>query len=289
MPHAPSPQQLDAFQRTRPGPLVLFHEFSPRDAGDGQALREALAALATRQGGRLRWAATEEEILAGRLPQFQQAARLHFPSSAAALAFVDSAGHRDLAGRCAALQVAVLGEQPRAVAIASALMAKLLPHWPFDNTVEPGEEPGVDVSTVMPTSQAIAALRAHPQQDTPVVMVNWLRFKPVASDPPGTPPASGKTAYQRYGKVAMTTTHSLGAKLLFAARYRQILIGNDGDPAIGRWDEFALMQYPGRATFGQMASLRRYRRALADREAGLAEHGQGLTVTRPAAEFVWRR
>lgn len=289
MTHAPSPRQLDTFQRTPPGPLVLFHEYSPRETGDAQALRDALAALATQHGGRLRWAAAEEEILAGRLARFHQAASLHFSSSAAALAFVGSAGHRDFAGRCAALQVAVLGEQPRAVAIASALMAKLLPHWPFDNTVEPGEEPGVDVSTVMPSSQAIAALRAHPQQDTPVVMINWLKFKPVASYSPGTPPASGKTAYQRYGKVALATTHSLGAKLLFAARYCQILIGNADDPGIGLWDEVALMQYPGRATFGRMASLRRYRRALADREAGLAEHGQGLTVTRPAAEFVWRR
>ena len=48
------------------------------------------------------------------------------------------------------------------------------------------------------------------------------------------------------------------------------------------------MQYPGRATFGHMAALRRYRRALTDREAGLAEYGQGLTVARPHAEFVWR-
>ena len=92
----------------------------------------------------------------------------------------------------------------------------------------------------------------------------------------------------RYGKVAMTTTHSLGAKLLFAARYRQILIGNGGDPGPELWDEFALMQYPGRATFGRMAQLRRYRAALHHREAGLAEYGQGLTVCRPNAEFVWR-
>jgi hypothetical protein len=237
----------------------------------------------------LRWAAQEEEILAGRLAQFQQAARLHFPSPAAAQAFVAASAHVAAVEACTALQVAVLGEQSRAVAFASSLMAKVLPLWPFDNTVEDGEEPGVDVSTVMPTSRAIAALRAHPEQGTPVVMINWLKFRPQARYPAGTPPASGRPAYLRYGKVAMTTTHSIGAKLVFAARYRLMLIGNGGDPAPGLWDEFALMQYPGRGAFGHMASLRRYRRGLADREAGLAEHGQGLTVSRPAPEFTWRR
>ena len=286
---SPSLQQLETFQRVPPGPLVLFYEFSCANPQEAEQCRRTLAEQAARQGGGLRWAGAEEEILAGRIAHYQQAASLHFPSREAAQVFLDSAGHRAVTARCTALQVAALGEQPPVVALASKLMAKLLPLWPFDNAVEPGEEPGVDVSTVMPTSQAIAAVRFHPEQTAPVVMINWLKFKPRASYPAGTPPVSGKTAYHRYGKVAMTTTHSLGAKLLFAARYRQILIGYGGDPGLGLWDEFALMQYPGRATFGRMAALQRYRRGLADREAGLAEYGQGLTVTRPAAGFVWRR
>lgn len=282
----PSASQREAFRRLPQKPLVLFHEFT---APDGEALRARLATLARQHGGALRWAANEEEVLCGRLEHYEQAASLHFPSRDAAQSFVDSPGWRAALAACTALQVAVLGEQPRAVAIASRVMAAVLPHWPFDNTIEPGEEPGVDVSTVMPTSGTIAAVRAHPRQDTPVAMINWLKFKPVASYPAGTPPASGKTAYHRYGKVALTTTHSLGAKLIFATRYHQILVGNGGDPGSGLWDEFALMQYPGRRTFGLMASLRRYRRGLADREAGLAEYGQGLTVTRPMREFVWPR
>jgi hypothetical protein len=284
--HAPSAKQLAALDALRPRPLVLFYELSAPDAA---ATLRALAALAREYGGALRWAAQEEEILAGRLTQFQQAARLHFSSPAAAGAFVTATSHGGAVERCTALQVAVLGEQPRAVAFASSIMAKVLPLWPFDNTVEDSEEPGVDVSTVMPTSRAIAALRAHPEQKVPVVMINWLKFRPRARYPAGTPPVSGRTAYLRYAKVAMTTTHSIGAKLLFAARYRFILVGNDGAPAPGLWDEFALMQYPGRGTFNYMAGLRRYRRGLADREAGLAEHGQGLTVSRPAPEFTWRR
>lgn len=286
MTHAPSAQQLVALDALRPGPLVLFHEFS---AGDAPRCLEALASLARQHGGALRWAAQEDEVLCGRLAPYQQAARLHFRSRDAARAFVTAPAHAAAVASCSALQVAALGEQPRGVAVLSALLAKVLPRWRFDDTVEPGEEPGVDASTVMPTSRAIAALRAHPEQRAPVVMINWLKFRPRAAYPPGTPPATGKAAYRRYGKVALTTTHSIGAKLVFACRYHCMLVGNGGDPGRGLWDEFALMQYPGRATFGYMASLRRYRAGLADRAAGLAEFGQGLTVSRPAPEFLWRR
>lgn len=64
---------------------------------------------------------------------------LHFRSRDEASRFIESAGHRVALAAYTALQVAVLGEQPRAVALA----------------VRRTIEPGVDVSTVMPTSQAI--------------------------------------------------------------------------------------------------------------------------------------
>lgn len=288
MSFAPSPRQVELFQKAPAGPLVLFYEFSCAVAADADKSRAALAEVARRHGGRFSWAAAEEETLAGKIPRFQQAAALHFRSRDAAEAFFGGVEHGSALARCTALQVAALGEQPGIVALMSAVLARIMPHWPFDNTLETDEEPGVGTSTVMPTHAAIAAVRGHPEQNTPVVMINWLKFKPLASYPAGTPAVSGRTAYRRYGKVALTTTHSLGAKLIFASRFRQILIGNDGDPGLGLWDEFALMQYPGRATFGRMAQLRRYRRGLADRAAGLAEYGQGLTVSRPQPEFTWR-
>lgn len=279
MSFAPSPEQLAAFDRGRAGPVVLFYEYSCREAAQSGISKDVLKLLAAEHRGALRWAAHEEEILCGRIAHFQQAALIRFGDRADARRFVLGKGHAQAAAACATLQAAVLSDPPPLVALVSALLARVLPHWPFDDTLAPGEEPGVDTSTVMPTSQAIAAVRSHPQQATPVVMINWLKFKPV----------TGRAAYHRYGKVAMTTTHSLGAKLLFAARYRMMLIGNGGDPGEALWDEFALMQYPGRATFGRMAQLRRYRAGLPDREAGLAEHGQGLTISRPEPEFVWRR
>lgn len=268
----PSQRQLDALAQGKPGPLVLFCEHTGGDA-------DALVAAARRHGGRLGWAAAEDEVVCGKVALYAQAARLHFASPDAARAFVTDPGFGQALAGATRVQVAVLSDQPRALAIVSGLMARVLPLWPFDDTLAEGEEPGVGTSTVMPTAETIAGLRAHPDQHTPITMINWLKFKP----------DGGRAAYHRYGKVAMTTTHSIGAKLVFAARYRQVLVGNGGDPGLELWDEFALMQYPGRATFGHMAQLARYRAGLADREAGLAEHGQGLTLSRPRPEFTWRR
>jgi hypothetical protein len=179
-------------------------------------------------------------------------------------------------GGLKSVQVAVLGRQPRAIARLSNFLAKVLPWVPFDQSVDTSEEPGVGTSTVMPSVAAMEQLKAHPQTQVPVVMINWFKYR-------------DRAAYMRYGKVALQCTHSSGAKLVYISRYHQMLIGNGGDPATKLWDEFGLMQYPGRGAFIHMTSLSRYRKALHHRFAGLAEYGQGLAVTRPREEFVWRK
>jgi hypothetical protein len=265
----PSKDQLAAFDRVAPArAVVLFYQFS----GDA---KPELIRLAAQHGGRLIWGGVQEQVLIGRPGDFRHALQFHFFSRSDARALACNAEHARVLASAATLQVAVLSPQPRAIALLSNLLARVMPWWPFNNAIDPTEEPGVGTSSTMPTAAAIDELKTHPRQDTPVVMVNWLKFR-------------DRAAYMRYGKVALQTTHSLRAKLVCASRYQQILIGENGDPARELWDEFALMQYPGRATFALMGSLKRYRRALPDREAGLAENGQGLVVTQPDAEFTWR-
>jgi hypothetical protein len=284
MDFVPSAAQLERFAQ-RPGarPVALFYQYS--SGGDSAG---ALGALAARHGGHLAWAGAQEQALIGDGEEYLYAALLEFRRSDDALAFVDSSAHRHIASAMTALQVAALSVQPRAIALVSRVLAAVLPHWPFSSRIDPGEEPGVGTSSVMPTREALERLRGHARQDTPVVMVNWLRFREQAAYPPGHAPASGRDAYLRYGRVALTTTHSIGAKLVYAARFHQVLIGHGGDPAPKLWHEFALMQYPGRATFARMAALARYRRSLHHREAGLDERGQALIVTRPDAAFTWK-
>ena len=286
---APSAEQLAAFDRApSQRPAVLFYQFSLKPEASNGEWRAQLAEVARGYSGRLIWAGDQEQAFVGAAGGHHHFCQFHFRTRRDARAFVQSVEHAQAAQKLSALQVAVLSAQPRRIVLISNLLAKLLPWIPFDNAVEPGEEPGVGTSGIMPTAAAITELKAHPQQNTPVVMINWLKFRREAAYATPTQPVSGRTAYLRYGKVALLATHSLKAKLLYAARYQQMLIGNAGDPATDLWDEFALMQYPGRATFTLMASLKRYRRALHHREAGLTEKGQGLTISRPHAEFVWR-
>jgi hypothetical protein len=249
---APSPSQLEVFKRRAAKPVALLVQ--SRGSGFSPTLH-----------GRLLFSARATQVLVGRVEKFDEVRLYEFASGDDAIAFVDALGQQEFD----ALHVEALSVQPRAISLLSKVLALLTPRWPFDNATDETEEPGIGTSSIMPTRDAIAELRAHSSQDVPVTMVNWLKFRP----------NGGRAAYHRYGKVAMITTHSIGAKLLYAARYLQTLIGNGGDPAVGRWDEFALMRYPGRSAFARMASLKRYRRALHHREAGLAEKGQGLLVT----------
>lgn len=274
----PSQAQLAAFAGRRSDrPVVLFYQWRSAQA-DATALLDELAALARRFGGQLRWAGAEEQVLIGAVPQYGHCCRLHFARRDHALHFIQSEAHAALLAQQADVQVSVISEQPRMLRVVTWAMAQLLPRWRFDNTVD--DTPlQADNDSTMPTAAAEARLLAHPEQNSPVVMVNWLRFRPY----------TGQAAYHRYGKVAIVTLHSLGAKALFVARYQQVLIGHGGDPATTAWDEFAMVQYPGRAAFKTMTRLARYRRALADRRAGLDDNGQGLVVTRPLAGFVWRR
>ena len=285
----PSAEQLALFdKKSVERPVVLFYQFTQRSDDVGEPCKTALTRLAERHAGQLLWAADQEQAFVGAVGDYAHACQFHFHSRGDARRFFQDAEHARALETLSSVQVTVSSAQPRTVVLMSALLAKLLPWVPFNNDVDPGEEPGVGTSDVMPTSEAIAKLKAHPKQDTPVVMINWLKFRDEANYAAPTKSVSGKKAYYRYGKVALLATHSLKAKLIFAARYQQILVGNDGDPGAGLWDEFALMQYPGRATFMLMASLKRYRRALHHREAGLTENGQGLAITQPHAEFVWR-
>lgn len=281
----PSAAQLDIYMR-RPAdrPVVLFYRFDCGDDAANVRIIGKLAAVARAHGGQVRWTALEEQTLIGPVPALRHCARVHFRRRADALALVSGAAHEALFAQARQLEVTAIGEQPRASRFVVRLMALALPHWPlFDNAIDPRPEPGIGSSSVMPTQAAYEAFLAHPDPQKHLVMVNWLRFRERAQYADGESTdreaVSGQSAYYRYGRIAFLALHSLGARALFVGRYQQILIGNGGDPGVGQWHEFVLVEYPGRAAFKRMTSLQRYRAGLHHRAAGLSESGQGLVVT----------
>jgi hypothetical protein len=121
---------------------------------------------------------------------------------------------------------------------------------------------------LMPGAEPIARLLAQPPSYAPA-MINFLAYKPQASYADGRETVSGRTAYARYGLVALRTVYRTGGRLLFAGRIAAVLREATAGPAIGHWDDVAAMQYPDPAAILSMEHAPDYNGALAHRDAGL--------------------
>ena len=116
-----------------------------------------------------------------------------------------------------------------------------------------------------PTKEQIETLLQSPL-DTPVVMLNLLKFSERASDD-GDGAVSGRDSYERYGERVRSMLEETGARVLFQGRADSVVIGGDADD----WDAVILVEYPSRTAFLEMTSSPQYREVSKDRTAGLAD------------------
>jgi len=127
--------------------------------------------------------------------------------------------------------------------------------------------------TLTPTRAQVEALAAD-QSDEPIVMLNLLRFKDEADGIDLG--VSGREAYNRYAAATAPFLANVGGRVLSAIEAKQSVIG----PAEPEWDVVALVEYPSRKAFLQMATDPDYLKIHAHREAGLAD--SRLVVCAPA-------
>ena len=123
------------------------------------------------------------------------------------------------------------------------------------------------VTALYPTQAQMQTLLSGPA-DTPVVMVNLLRFK-ARADAPDTG-ASGEDAYRRYAKPMTSFVASKGGRVLWMGRVDSQVIGEGGDA----FDMIALVEYPSRRAFVAIAIDPHVEAIAVHRTAGLA--GQWL-------------
>ena len=123
-------------------------------------------------------------------------------------------------------------------------------------------------SDVMPSAASISRLLAQPQSYAPA-MVNFLGYYKDAQYRAAQPGVSGRTAYMRYGMVAMRTVYRTGGHLLFTGRILEVLREAKAGPTMGRWDDLAAMRYPNPPAILSMEHAPDYHAALDDRDAGL--------------------
>lgn len=122
----------------------------------------------------------------------------------------------------------------------------------------------------MPEPEQIKELMSGPE-DTPVVMVNLLSFKQDADG--GNEGMSGEESYRRYGGNMRKFVESKGGRFIWTGRVDSMVIGeSDADFQI-----VALVEYPSRKAFLEIASSPHVAEIGQDRKKGLA--GQWLIAT----------
>lgn len=101
---------------------------------------------------------------------------------------------------------------------------------------------------------------------SPVVMVNLMRFHPRALDGDGT----GWDAYLRYSALTVPMIKARGGTLLWTGDARAVALGV---PEAHRWDYLALVYYPTVAAFLDMMTSADYEtRCDPHRRNGCADH-----------------
>ena len=129
----------------------------------------------------------------------------------------------------------------------------------------------------LPTADQIRALLAGPP-DTPVVMVNLLRFKARADAPDEG--LTGAAAYERYGTAMRRIVEERGGRFVWMGRVDSFVIGESDVP----FDVVALMEYPSRRAFVELVNDPRVHEIGVHRMAGL--EGQWLVATTAASAIA---
>lgn len=130
---------------------------------------------------------------------------------------------------------------------------------------------------ITPNKDQFTALAAAASTDDgPVVMLNLLKFKDVATDG-----GSGAAAYNKYGDSVTRMVEARGGQVLWSGRVDQVLIGEE---AANGWDAIALVQYPSRQAFLDMVTDDTYLKSHEHREGGLADTVLLACTARPTGE-----
>ena len=116
------------------------------------------------------------------------------------------------------------------------------------------------MTAIRPNAAAFRQLAASTDEG-PVVMLNLLKFKPRADSGD----ISGRESYNRYGRDVKPMVEALGGRIIWHGRAEQTLIGDES----AEWDAVALVEYPSRKAFLEMAMSQQMGEIHHNREAGL--------------------
>lgn len=126
-----------------------------------------------------------------------------------------------------------------------------------------------------PDPALLPALFAGLPDDTPIVMLNLLKFRDVAEYKGQPADYSGREAYRRYSEVALKKLAEIGAAVIYVGDVQGTLIGPQDSE---RWDEVLLVRYPSKQAFMGMMMQPDFFEATRHRTAALADSRLVATV-----------
>ena len=107
--------------------------------------------------------------------------------------------------------------------------------------------------SILPNKDQIKGLLEWPE-DTPVCMVNILRFK------------DGKeSAYKNYSREVFKLVEKIGGKIIFSSKIDSMVIGEMPKD----YHQIAIVEYPSRKAFIEMSSSEEYKKIHHFRKEGL--------------------
>ena len=120
-----------------------------------------------------------------------------------------------------------------------------------------------------PTRESFDAFKALPR-DTPINMLNLLRFHEMAQYPDDHPNAgkgwSGARAYEEYGTTSGPVLARVGGTIIWRGQMESMLIG----PQAKFWEVSFIARYPSSGAFMEMVTDPEYKKAVINRQAAVA-------------------
>ena len=132
------------------------------------------------------------------------------------------------------------------------------------------------ITALHPTRDSLADFLREAPAATPIVMLNLLRFQPLAAYTPGTAgsAATGRQAYDEYVRLLFPILSALGGQLVWRGQAKSTLIAPQGE----QWDEVLLVRYPAREAFLQMTRSPDYKAIVHHRTEALEDSRLVATV-----------
>ncbi|MGB5076188.1 MAG: DUF1330 domain-containing protein [Sphingorhabdus sp.] len=121
---------------------------------------------------------------------------------------------------------------------------------------------------VDPTRAAFDLFKSLPR-DTPINMLNLLKFHDLARYPDSHPNAgkgwSGEQAYAEYGKTSGPVFRRVGGHIIWRGKMEAMVIG----PEMRHWDAAFIAFYPNSRAFLEMVTDSDYKLAVVNRQAAV--------------------